>query len=60
MEINIYEMITGVGFPIAVAVYLLVYMRKSLDSLKEVISKNTETITKLCEHLTDKENNKNA
>ncbi len=53
---DITSLISGVGFPIAVAVYLLIYMRKSLDSLKDVIAKNSEIIAKLYEKLNCKDN----
>jgi hypothetical protein len=54
-EQTIFQLIGSYGFPIAVSIYLLVYMRRSLDALKDVISKNTETMAKICEHLNVKE-----
>jgi hypothetical protein len=41
------RLISGVAFPIAVAAYLLIYVRKTLDDLKTVIASNTTVITNL-------------
>ncbi len=48
---DITSLISGVGFPIAVTVYLLIYMRKSLDSLKDVIANNSKIMSKICTKL---------
>lgn len=45
------EVITNVGFPIAVALYLLIYFRKTIDSLKDVISQNTAMMSRLMDRL---------
>jgi len=45
------SLITGVGFPIAVAIYLLVIMRQTLEALTKVINENTKMLSRICEHL---------
>lgn len=46
MADNIVNMITNVGFPVAVTVYLLVRMEVRLTELKDSISALTIAITK--------------
>lgn len=45
------DFIASVGFPIAVAVYLLVSFRKTLNNLADLIKKNNEIIARLCDKL---------
>lgn len=47
---EIKDLIAGVGFPVFVAVYLLIYFRKSLDDLKATMNKLSDTI----DHLSDR------
>jgi len=50
MELDaIKEAISSLGFPIFVAIYLLVYTRKTLKSLEKAVTKLTEAITKITE-----------
>jgi hypothetical protein len=44
-------LISTVGFPIAVTAFLLIYMKKALDSLTKAINDMNITQTKLIEHL---------
>lgn len=55
------DFIASVGFPIGVAIYLLVYFRKSIDSLKDAINlfnDNQVKLTALIDKLCDKINSK--
>lgn len=42
------QVISQVGFPIFVAVYLLVYMKRETQQTREVLLKLEGTIAKLC------------
>ena len=55
--VELTSLITGVGFPIAVAVYLLVFMRGTLDKLTNAIDKNSNILSKICEKLNIEDNN---
>lgn len=46
---SITDVISSLGFPIFVAIYLLVYTRKTLKSLEKAVTKLTEAITKITE-----------
>ncbi len=46
-EQSIFALIGSLGFPIAVTIYLLVYFRKTIDSLKDVISSNNVVMAQL-------------
>lgn len=49
MEIDIIErLISSVGFPIFVAVYLLVFNRKTVKALTQAIDKLTIMVERLC------------
>lgn len=45
------RVIGSLGFPIAISVYLLLHFQKTIDSLKDVIRKNTEVINDLKDKL---------
>ena len=55
MPTDFVTLISSVGFPIAVAVYLLVVMNKTLAALTTAINNNTQAIIKLCEQNKEKE-----
>ena len=42
------QIIASVGFPVAISIYLLVYMQSELRQLTETILKLTEKIDKIC------------
>ena len=42
------QIIASVGFPVAISIYLLVYMQSELRKLTETILKLTEKIDKIC------------
>lgn len=48
------QIISTIGFPIAVAVYLLTTFNKTLITLNHTIQEQTATLAKLCEKLNDK------
>lgn len=54
MNDELIAFISTVGFPIVVAVYLLVTLNKTLKELTSVISANTLAIEKLCLRSQDK------
>lgn len=47
MEI-ITELISTVGFPIFVSIYLLIYMKRETQQTREILIKLESTINKLC------------
>jgi len=47
-------LISSVGFPIAVAVYLLLVMNKTLKELTQAIMNNTQAIVQLCTEMNNK------
>lgn len=52
MEINeIIQLISNVGFPIFVGIYLLVYMNKQQEDMKETINELKNAINILTENL---------
>lgn len=42
------EVISTMGFPVFVSIYLLVYMKREMQQTREVILKLESTIQKLC------------
>jgi hypothetical protein len=46
---DLVSLISSVGFPIAVAIYLLLVMNKTLKELTGAINNNTQAIVKLYE-----------
>lgn len=47
MDINIVkDLVLSLGFPIVVACYLLIYVRKSIDAQKDAITNSTGTLEK--------------
>lgn len=42
------QIIASVGFPVAISIYLLVYMQSELRKLTETILRLTEKIDKIC------------
>lgn len=42
------QIIASVGFPVAVSIYLLIYIQSELKKLTETILKLTEKIDKIC------------
>ncbi|MEM3554479.1 MAG: YvrJ family protein [Candidatus Micrarchaeaceae archaeon] len=52
LDINlIQQLISSLGFPIFVAVYLLWREEKKLEKLEDIIQQNTLVLQKLCEKL---------
>ena len=48
-ELNlIKELIASIGFPVFVAVYLLVYFRKTVQRLEKAVTALTDAINRLC------------
>jgi len=45
------ELIQGVGFPIGVAVYLLIYMKQEIKANREALVELRLAILKLSQHL---------
>ena len=45
------ELIQGVGFPVGVAVYLLVYMKQEIKANREALVELRLVIVKLSQHL---------
>lgn len=45
------ELVQGVGFPIGVAIYLLVYMKQEIRANREALLELRIAITKLSQHL---------
>lgn len=50
---EIVQLINTIGFPIAIAVYLLVFQDKKLSALQAAIENNTKVLTKLITKLGD-------
>lgn len=48
------DLIATVGFPVFVALYLLIRMESVIKNLTNTISKNNETLVKLCDRLGEK------
>jgi hypothetical protein len=51
MEIDVLSILKDVGFPVAITLYLLIYFRKTIDGMRDVISKTNEIMTKICDKL---------
>lgn len=45
------ELVQGVGFPIGVAIYLLVYMKQEIRTNREALQELRIAIMKLSQHL---------
>ena len=54
-ETDLINMIGNVGFPIAVSVYCLVTLNKTVNGLKDTISNNTVVMQKLLDRICDKD-----
>ncbi len=52
---EIIEILREFGFPVFVTCFLLIYFRKSVDNMKDVVAANTAAILKLVEHLNGKD-----
>lgn len=52
------DLVQSIGFPIFVAVYLLVEFKKTIGKLEETIAKNTEVLAKICEKMDIREEGK--
>lgn len=48
---EIRDLVSGVGFPIFVAIFLLVYMRRTMDANTAALDKLTDAITRICDKL---------
>ena len=47
MMMEILDIIKDIGFPIAIAVYLLVFQNKKIESLETALNNNTTVLNKL-------------
>lgn len=51
MELDMVQLISQVGFPIAVATYCLVTLNKTMKEHSEVLSGNTAMLGRICDKL---------